>query len=329
MADQMHQQAALAFLEEFADSQDWRAALVAAIVQQMVTIGAGFIGKRAARGLEMPSIDLGKMMSAAKPGFEFAEGGQIGTGNASWSMGSVEGFGWNPFRDIRDRIRDWLRNPLRPPRIPGLPGIPGIPGLPGTGTPPEDCLKLLDPEFLYKEFFLDMSRATLEGALKDLLTPGEYDDPHNMAHWVDIFHEHLNKALEMLADCGIMPNLTLPSPGNMVLPFMGNGGRLTSGQPAIVGERGPELWIPDQPGTVIPNPETELLLDDRHPSQAKPIVVKEVHHHEQPLTIPITVVTPEGKTLMKKTVTATVDELKRRTGSGEILIDTRGVGDVI
>lgn len=36
-------------------------------------------------------------------------------------------------------------------------------------------------------------------------------------------------------------------------PMFADGGRPPVGQPAIVGERGPEVFVPDQPGTVVPN----------------------------------------------------------------------------
>lgn len=36
-------------------------------------------------------------------------------------------------------------------------------------------------------------------------------------------------------------------------PGFAEGGRPPVGQPAIVGEEGPELFVPDQPGTVVPN----------------------------------------------------------------------------
>ncbi len=42
-----------------------------------------------------------------------------------------------------------------------------------------------------------------------------------------------------------------------------NGGRPTPGQPAIVGEAGPELWVPDSHGTVHPNGEIGRLLGGR------------------------------------------------------------------
>jgi len=36
------------------------------------------------------------------------------------------------------------------------------------------------------------------------------------------------------------------------------GGRPEPGKPAIVGEKGPEVFVPDQPGTIIPNQQTGL-----------------------------------------------------------------------
>ena len=39
------------------------------------------------------------------------------------------------------------------------------------------------------------------------------------------------------------------------LPFFADGGRPEVGKPAIVGEKGPELFIPDTAGTVVPNDE--------------------------------------------------------------------------
>lgn len=37
------------------------------------------------------------------------------------------------------------------------------------------------------------------------------------------------------------------------IPEFARGGRPTPGQPALVGERGPEVWVPDGAGTIIPN----------------------------------------------------------------------------
>jgi hypothetical protein len=38
-----------------------------------------------------------------------------------------------------------------------------------------------------------------------------------------------------------------------MIPGFANGGRPTVGRPSIVGERGPELFIPDRSGTIVPN----------------------------------------------------------------------------
>ena len=46
---------------------------------------------------------------------------------------------------------------------------------------------------------------------------------------------------------------TLALPKMPKLAFMWQGGELEGGHPAIVGERGPELWIPKGSGTVVPN----------------------------------------------------------------------------
>lgn len=43
-------------------------------------------------------------------------------------------------------------------------------------------------------------------------------------------------------------------------PAYAEGGRPPVGQPAVVGENGPEVFVPDQPGTIIPNHELPLWL---------------------------------------------------------------------
>jgi hypothetical protein len=39
--------------------------------------------------------------------------------------------------------------------------------------------------------------------------------------------------------------------------YYAEGGRPEPGQPAVVGEQGPEVFVPDQPGTIVPNPQTQ------------------------------------------------------------------------
>lgn len=43
-------------------------------------------------------------------------------------------------------------------------------------------------------------------------------------------------------------------------PFLARGGPAKAGKPYIVGEKGPELFVPDQPGTVVPYAKTLLAL---------------------------------------------------------------------
>lgn len=42
-------------------------------------------------------------------------------------------------------------------------------------------------------------------------------------------------------------------PGSGGIPFLASGGSLAAGMPAIIGEHGPELFIPSRSGTVVPN----------------------------------------------------------------------------
>lgn len=51
------------------------------------------------------------------------------------------------------------------------------------------------------------------------------------------------------------------------IPFFADGGDPLSGQPAWVGEMGPELFVPDRPGTIIPNGLMGSLFNDA-PSMA-------------------------------------------------------------
>ena len=42
--------------------------------------------------------------------------------------------------------------------------------------------------------------------------------------------------------------------------YMAEGGRPEPGKPVVVGEEGPETFVPDQAGTVIPNPSTQAKM---------------------------------------------------------------------
>jgi phage-related minor tail protein len=43
------------------------------------------------------------------------------------------------------------------------------------------------------------------------------------------------------------------NPNNLTMNSFANGGRPPVGRPSVVGERGPEVFVPDRKGTIIPN----------------------------------------------------------------------------
>jgi hypothetical protein len=56
------------------------------------------------------------------------------------------------------------------------------------------------------------------------------------------------------------------------IPGFADGGRPQPGYPAIVGERGPELFVPDQAGTVIPNGQVQKAAQQAPPQVNQRIV---------------------------------------------------------
>ena len=48
----------------------------------------------------------------------------------------------------------------------------------------------------------------------------------------------------------------------MALPQFANGGSIGAGQLSIVGERGPELFLPKSSGTIIPNHSLSAMSGD-------------------------------------------------------------------
>ena len=66
----------------------------------------------------------------------------------------------------------------------------------------------------------------------------------------------LNNIARQIMQLGV--NTLLKSTGFSIfanLPGFANGGRPPVGRPSVVGERGPELFVPGSPGTVVPNHE--------------------------------------------------------------------------
>jgi lambda family phage tail tape measure protein len=53
------------------------------------------------------------------------------------------------------------------------------------------------------------------------------------------------------------------TPANVIVPEFADGGSPPVGVPSLVGERGPELFIPKQPGTVIPNNQMSSFMGNQ------------------------------------------------------------------
>jgi len=72
----------------------------------------------------------------------------------------------------------------------------------------------------------------------------------------DAMNKLMNTVSNKLLDYGISSLLANSGlPGAKTFFGFANGGRPPKGRPSIVGERGPELFVPDSSGTIIPNHE--------------------------------------------------------------------------
>ena len=71
----------------------------------------------------------------------------------------------------------------------------------------------------------------------------------------DMLNNVLNKLTDALLNMAIFGNFGGGSVTGGLLGLFGfaNGGRPPVGRPSVVGERGPELFVPDRAGTIIPN----------------------------------------------------------------------------
>ena len=72
---------------------------------------------------------------------------------------------------------------------------------------------------------------------------------------VDLLNSIANKLLDIAVNMALFGTMSGTGTGGGLLGglFRANGGSVSSGQPYIVGERGPELFMPGRSGTIIPN----------------------------------------------------------------------------
>ena len=109
----------------------------------------------------------------------------------------------------------------------------------------EEAIKRLDS--LYKD---------IGGTIKDGLVQGIQAAIDGTKSLGEIAGSVFRKISDALLDFGVSMALSnLPIPGAKKFFGFANGGRPPKGRPSIVGERGPELFVPDSAGTIIPNHE--------------------------------------------------------------------------
>lgn len=72
---------------------------------------------------------------------------------------------------------------------------------------------------------------------------------------VDLLNSIANKLLDITVNMALFGTMSGTGTGGGLLGplFRANGGSVSSGQPYIVGEKGPELFLPGRSGTIIPN----------------------------------------------------------------------------
>jgi len=66
--------------------------------------------------------------------------------------------------------------------------------------------------------------------------------------------------LQMVMKAIIQAYIVKPLLGMMGIPMFANGGIATAGQPAIVGERGPELIVPNKDSRIFSNSESKRIM---------------------------------------------------------------------
>lgn len=104
----------------------------------------------------------------------------------------------------------------------------------------EDQVKLLEQQ---KQMFEQIGQTVKEGLVNGIMSA--LDGTKSLS-------ESLSGVLQQLAT--MFMQVGISSLGqSLKIPGFANGGRPPVGRPSIVGERGPELFVPDRAGTIVPN----------------------------------------------------------------------------
>ncbi len=104
----------------------------------------------------------------------------------------------------------------------------------------EDQVKLLEQQ---KQMFEQIGQTVKEGLVDGIMSA---------LNGTKSLSESLSGVLQQLAT--MFMQVGISSLGqSLKIPGFANGGRPPVGRPSIVGERGPELFVPDRAGTIVPN----------------------------------------------------------------------------
>ena len=112
--------------------------------------------------------------------------------------------------------------------------------------------ELTETEELLKGSY-EIIAGELTGAIEGLIK--------GTSDWGDVLSSILGQLGSMFLNAGVNG-----LGAGIGIPGFADGGRPTVNAPSVVGERGPELFVPDTAGTVVSNPDTRAALDRYTPS---------------------------------------------------------------
>ena len=131
---------------------------------------------------------------------------------------------------------------------------PGAGNAPESKDKPKEKEKGKDPavESLEKQNQLVKDLKDAYQKVSDVVKEGLIDGVKGLIKGTQTLGETLTNIASKISD--MLLDMALQSMfKNFALPGLANGGRPTVGKPHIVGEEGPEIFVPRQAGTVIPN----------------------------------------------------------------------------
>lgn len=105
-----------------------------------------------------------------------------------------------------------------------------------------------------KDLYKDIGMSIKSGVVDAI--QGAIDGTKNLGQVAaDLLNNIANKLLDIAVNMALFGTMSGTGTGGGLLGglFRANGGSVASGQPYIVGERGPELFMPGRSGTIIPN----------------------------------------------------------------------------